>query len=528
MIFLFVLSCHSPKMKDTVPPFQDVLLSDDVILSEVQTCTNPSPNIHYQMYELPIVENSNINIHEHLDGGMIFVADFNQDGLLDIGNCFDLDSLYLYFGEEYSHDGISFSSYVHLSEDCSPSVVIDIDEDGDLDILRLSDKLQLFRNRLGESLATTDQMLFSKENVSLPLSMAQLHGVPRGLKTGDINGDGIMDFFVPKSHPERRPASEDFVIVSRSLEEYDIQKTTNSDMASRQAFDAVVWDNNQDGYDEVYVINDMGNFFGPNTMWNNVEGTLQPNNNDCNCEITMSGMGVDIGDINRDGYLDFLLTDTNTNRVLQGDTEHSWFDVTHAMGANVLEDWEMSWGGIFVDINNDGYLDILTAQGDLYYEGMIGSPYIGDMQLHVLQQKHDMEHSYFEEVRSDIGLDVAYGSFRNVLTYDINRDGIQDMIVTDIEKNPVVFLSEGCTAENWIEIEAPTGTWIEITTANGTYRSRVRNDSGFRASISPRLWFGLEDLDSIDSIAYQIPRQDWEEISGPIATRRKIQIVRSK
>ena len=170
MIFLFVLSCHSPKMKDTVPPFQDVLLSDDVILSEVQTCTNPSPNIHYQMYELPIVENSNINIHEHLDGGMIFVADFNQDGLLDIGNCFDLDSLYLYFGEEYSHDGISFSSYVHLSEDCSPSVVIDIDEDGDLDILRLSDKLQLFRNRLGESLATTDQMLFSKENLSLPLS----------------------------------------------------------------------------------------------------------------------------------------------------------------------------------------------------------------------------------------------------------------------------------------------------------------------------------------------------------------------
>ena len=165
-----------------------------------------------------------------------------------------------------------------------------------------------------------------------------------------------------------------------------IQRTSHPNTVSRQAFDAVLWDNDNDGYDEVYVINDMGSTHGPNTLWDNVNGTLVPNSNECRCELTMDGMGVDIGDVNNDGMTD-LLTDSLRNRLLLGDTDGSWIDVTQSTKAN-LEEWEMSWGGIFVDYNNDGLLDILTAQGDLYYEEMNNPPYIGDMQLQSFRTKN--------------------------------------------------------------------------------------------------------------------------------------------
>ena len=149
-------------------------------------------------------------------------------------------------------------------------------------------------------------------------------------------------------------------------------------------------DFNNDGWMDLYVANDYAE---PDFMYyNNGDGTFKNVINDELRHITQLSMGSDTGDINNDGLLDLITTDmtpedhyrSKTNmasmsteafntlvesgahrqymtNTLQINTGLGSFSDIANMAGIAFTDW--SWSSLLVDLDNDGWKDIIVSNG---------------------------------------------------------------------------------------------------------------------------------------------------------------------
>ena len=156
---------------------------------------------------------------------------------------------------------------------------------------------------------------------------------------------------------------------------------------NRFSFAATWIDFDQDGDQDLYVAND----YGRNNLYLNQGDKFEDVANKLGVEDMSSGMSVDWADLNRDGALDFYISnmfsaagnritfqrqfrpdfDVNVRKAYQrhargnslflGNSNATGFkDVSEEMGVTMGR-W--AWGSRFVDVNNDGWEDIVVANG---------------------------------------------------------------------------------------------------------------------------------------------------------------------
>jgi hypothetical protein len=150
-------------------------------------------------------------------------------------------------------------------------------------------------------------------------------------------------------------------------------------------------DMNNDGAPDIYVCNDL---YTPDRIWiNDGKGKFRALDNFSLRNTSTFSMGVDFADIDRDGDVDFFVVDMlsrdhvnrhvqmpqsrpirwpigmidnrpqvvrNTLQVNRGD--NTFAETSYYSG---LEASEWSWGPIFLDVDLDGFEDILVATGQL-------------------------------------------------------------------------------------------------------------------------------------------------------------------
>ena len=176
----------------------------------------------------------------------------------------------------------------------------------------------------------------------------------------------------------------------------------------------------------------------------------------------------------------------------------------------------MGWGGIFTDHDNDGQLDVFATLGDWWSEPGGPRPEMG---LYLL--KSDGES--FESVGPTVGIDGS-GSFRGVVARDFNDDGVLDYLVSSLFGRPLWFVSDGCTASNWLEVEAPDSSRITITVGGEQRVDWASTQSGFGAAAAPVSHFGLGEHASIDALDIVLPGGEIWSMVGPIEARRRITV----
>ncbi len=155
------------------------------------------------------------------------------------------------------------------------------------------------------------------------------------------------------------------------------------------ALTAAFRDLNDDGSPDLYVCND---FWTPDRVWiNNGEGKFRAIERLAMRNMSGSSMGVDFADIDRDGHLDFFVVDmlsrdTRLRRrqlpaqkssptpigtiddrpqIVRNTLFHNRGDGTYGEIANFadLAASEWSWQPVFLDIDLDGYEDLLITSG---------------------------------------------------------------------------------------------------------------------------------------------------------------------
>ena len=126
------------------------------------------------------------------------------------------------------------------------------------------------------------------------------------------------------------------------------------------------FDFDDDGWVDLYVANDSN----PSTLYrNNRDGTFRDIAVEAGCAFSMdgknqAGMGVAVGDFDRNGTMDIFKTnfagDTSTLYTNNGDGNCD--DHTFAGGIGLNTRW-LGWGVGFLDLDNDGWLDLYGCAG---------------------------------------------------------------------------------------------------------------------------------------------------------------------
>jgi enediyne biosynthesis protein E4 len=210
---------------------------------------------------------------------------------------------------------------------------------------------------------------------------------------------------------------------------------------------------------------------------------------------TYAGMGVDFSDYNNDGWPDLVITDLANQKYPlyrnAGDGTFSYDSYVAGVAAATL--LHSGWGVRFMDYDNDGWKDLLIAQGhdldtiektfpQLHYR----EP---PMLLRNLDGKKFIDDQVFSERWAGRGLAVG----------DINNDGRLDAVLTENDGPAHVLMNETETTNHWIGFKLighqsnrdGIGATINIETSTGKQAYTVTTASSYLSSSDVRAHFGL-------------------------------------
>jgi hypothetical protein len=215
---------------------------------------------------------------------------------------------------------------------------------------------------------------------------------------------------------------------------------------------------------------------------------------------TYAGMGVDFSDYNNDGLPDLLVTDLANQKYSlyrnAGDGTFSYESYVTGVAASTL--LHSGWGLRFMDYDNDGWKDLLIAQGhDL---DTIEKTY---PQLHYREAPmllRNVEGKKFIDVGPASGEVFAQRwAGRGMAVGDINNDGRLDAVITENGGPAHVLMNETNTANHWIGFKLVghksnrdgIGAAIRIDTSKGAQWYTVTTASSYLSSSDVRAHFGL-------------------------------------
>jgi enediyne biosynthesis protein E4 len=284
-----------------------------------------------------------------------------------------------------------------------------------------------------------------------------------------------------------------------------------------------------DGWPDIYVANDGD----PNQLWmNQKNGTFRNDallagaavNRDGKAE---AGMGVDAGDFDGNGtddiFVTHLMDETNTLYPKQG--KALFEDRTREVGLGLPGHRLTGFGTLFFDYDNDGWLDLLIANGavQLLPELMRkGNPFpLGQPN----QLFRNDGKARFVEVSDQAGesfqlLEVSRGAAFG----DIDNDGDTDVLVTNNNGPVRLLLNQVGNRNHWLGLRLigkdvardMLGAQVEVSVTKGkTFWRRARTDGSYLVANDPRVLIGLGDATQVEAVRVHWPDGALEEWKGP-------------
>jgi len=175
----------------------------------------------------------------------------------------------------------------------------------------------------------------------------------------------------------------------------------------------------------------------------------------------------------------------------------------------------VGWGTKFFDYDNDGWVDLLVANGHVY-------PQLPGYRQRRLLHRNNRDGT-FTEVSAEFGGVLAENRVsRGVAFGDIDNDGDIDLIIADLDGPPQLLRNDGGNTNNSIMIKTVgvksnrSGIGARVTVVSGdlTQTDEVRSGDSYLSQSDLRLSFGLEKRTKVDLIQVLWPSGVVDKISG--------------
>jgi enediyne biosynthesis protein E4 len=284
-------------------------------------------------------------------------------------------------------------------------------------------------------------------------------------------------------------------------------------------------DFDDDGWVDVYVANDSN----PSALYrNNRDGTFTDIAVGSGCAYSQdgkpqAGMGVAVGDYNRDGRMDIFKTnfagDTSTLYANAGGGLCD--DRTFAAGIGVNTRW-LGWGVGFVDLDRDGWLDLFLVNGHVYPEVEQLKSEAGYQQRKVVYR--NLANGRFADVTERLGPTVMTPrAGRGAAFADLDNDGDTDIVVNNMHDRPDLYRLDSGTSRHWVAVKlagvrsnrSAIGARVRVTAGGAVQVREVRGGGSYYSQNDLRLQFGLGDASTIERIEVRWPNGLEERWDAP-------------
>ena len=294
-------------------------------------------------------------------------------------------------------------------------------------------------------------------------------------------------------------------------------------------FGVVFTDLNDDGWADIYVANDSV----PNLLFRNRgNGTFVEEGLVSGAALSsdgrpQAGMGVDAGDYNGDGLPDLVVTNFSHdyNTLYENGPAGAFTDRSYATGIASTAGPYLGWGVKFVDVDNDGRLDIFISNGHVYPEvdkHGLGTRYQQRKQIFL------NEGGRFRHASAEIGGGLALEkSSRGAAFGDYDNDGDIDMLVINMNERPTLLRNDTTSGNHWITVRFVgsksnrdgIGARVRLEAGKRRQTTTVRGDGSYMSHSDTRAHFGLGEAARVDRLEIRWPSGLVETATGLAADR---------
>ena len=286
-------------------------------------------------------------------------------------------------------------------------------------------------------------------------------------------------------------------------------------------------DFDDDGWTDLYVANDSN----PSALYlNRKNGTFEDVAVLAGCAFSQdgkpqAGMGIAIGDYDHSGTLDLFKTnfsgDTSTLYSNSGDGFCD--DRTFAGGVGINTRW-LGWGTGFLDLENDGWLDLFLVNGHVYPEVEQLATEAGYEQRKVVYRNG--RDGRFEDVTERLGAPVTTPrAGRGAAFGDYDNDGDLDVIVSNVHDRPDLFRLDAGRGSHWLLLKlvgtrsnrSAIGARVRAFRGDTVQVEEVRGGGSYISQNDLRVHFGLGDSPRVDRIEVRWPSglvEAWTDVQA--------------
>ncbi len=279
----------------------------------------------------------------------------------------------------------------------------------------------------------------------------------------------------------------------------------------------VIWaDFNNSGRPDIYIANDST----PKFLYKNEgNGKFKDIGLESGTAVSEDGseqasMGIAVGDYLHTGRPSLYVTNFSDENDLLYRNDGNWnfTEVSYAAGVALPSLPWVKWGTAFVDLDDDGWLDLITVSGHVYPQVDTlpsGGGYRQPKLLHLNQKDgtfcdaSDQAGPALKEKHVSRGLAVG----------DLFNDGKMDVVISDLDGSPMILRNHGIPGRHWVSFEL-AGTKsnrlalnarIKIVAGGITQTDEIHSGGSYLSQNDLRLHFGLGSAKTIDSVEIRWP-----------------------